>query len=41
VHDAFPMQNSLKQGDVLSLLLLYFALGYARGAIKENQGKLT
>lgn len=36
MHDAFPMQNSLKQGAVLSLLLLYFALGYAARTIKEN-----
>jgi Na+/H+-dicarboxylate symporter len=36
MHDAFPMQNSLKQGDVLSLLLLYFALGFAIRTIKEN-----
>jgi len=36
MHDAFPMQKSLKQGDVLSLLLLYFASGYAIRSIKEN-----
>jgi hypothetical protein len=40
MHDAFPMHNSLKQGDVLSLLLLTFALGYAIRTVKENQVRI-
>jgi hypothetical protein len=34
--DKFPVQNGLKQGDALSLLLLNFALRYAIRMVKEN-----
>jgi hypothetical protein len=34
--DAFPVQNDLKQGDVLSPLLLNLALEYAIGNIQEK-----
>jgi retron-type reverse transcriptase len=36
LSDSFPIQNGLKQGDVLSPLLLNFALEYA---FKEGLGK--
>jgi hypothetical protein len=32
----FPIQNSLKQGDALSLLLFNLALEYAINKAKEN-----
>jgi hypothetical protein len=35
--DKFPIQNGLKQGDVLSPLLLKFALGYAIMKVLDNQ----
>jgi hypothetical protein len=36
LSDGFPIQNGLKQ-DVLSPLLLNFALKYAIGKVQENQ----
>jgi hypothetical protein len=33
----FPIQNGLKQGDSLSLLLFNFVFGYAIRKIQENQ----
>jgi hypothetical protein len=35
--DIFPIQNGLKQGDVLSLLLSNFVLEYAIRNVQENQ----
>jgi hypothetical protein len=32
LSDALPLQNGLKQGDFLSLLLFTFALEYTRGS---------
>jgi hypothetical protein len=37
LSDTFPIQNSLKQGDDLSTLILSFGLGYAIGKVQENQ----
>jgi hypothetical protein len=36
-YDKFPIQNGLKQGGVLSLLLFSFALECAFRSIQENQ----
>jgi len=37
VSDAFPIQNGLKQGDVLLPLLFNFALEYNISNVQENQ----
>jgi retron-type reverse transcriptase len=37
LSDSFPIQNGLKQGDVLSPLLLNFALEYAIRKVQETQ----
>jgi len=36
LYDAFPIQNGLKQEDVLLLLLFNFALEYAIMKIQQN-----
>jgi hypothetical protein len=40
MSDAFPIQNGLKQGDVLSQLLFNCDLEYANMEAKENQEEL-
>jgi hypothetical protein len=37
LSDKFPIQNGLKQGDVLSPLLFNFALVYANKNVQENE----
>jgi hypothetical protein len=37
LSESFPIQNGLKQGDVLLLLFINFALEYALRKAQENQ----
>jgi hypothetical protein len=37
LSDKFPIQNGVKQGDALLLLLFCFALEYASGRVQENR----
>jgi hypothetical protein len=39
--DAFPIQNGLKQGDVLSPLFLNLAFEYTVRKVQENRGVRT
>jgi hypothetical protein len=36
LSDTFPVQNSLKEGDALSLLLFNFDIEYAIRMVQEN-----
>jgi hypothetical protein len=38
LSDAFPIQNGLKQGNALSLLLFKFAVKYAIRKVQEKNG---
>jgi hypothetical protein len=40
IHDAFTVQNCLKQGNPLSTPLYQFALEYATGKFQANQEEL-
>ena len=40
LFDRFPIRNGLKQGDALSLLILYFPIEYAIRRVQVNQDGL-